>query len=614
MRTISIAILCLVISVQGIRAQVKKNIHAQEIKSQEIKPIAAETNQVVVLYENTGYSGQSKSLGIGQIKFDDNSGLNDKISSLKVGPGMVVMIYESGDNNGGYGTFADLMEDCPDLSVYNFNDKISYVEVFSSRKPDGMIWVRGKMVNGQYIAGHWEREKANGQNPNSNIAVVGPSIPARPDDPNDLSKAPMASQAEIDELNNILDNQYGVGVIGGENARPFYYHANQPNEVVYKYQKLIDASRLPSGFMDWAKGKLAGVPLVGGTISMIPYAGQEAIELVDGLKDWILGKESTTKLIDAWYPVSEFKRTVCGKAEKNASICSQDYLHTKLTIDKDVNIDIVPGNAFNWALTNRWLRPGEQTKVIEAEVKMKNIIAYDTKTNKSAESTTPHNPLMLQIVQYTDLCVYGPWMADILDIDAKVPIPFTDDNIDLGKLDINTNDEIHPVNQLWYKKGNEIQLIAIADGNGYFEKKSASEIEASGINHTMRFYIAFHIPATIRTNAVNNTSGTMEYEINGIGFDFTDNTDAITRTDEYALKYNGVPRIKVHDNSIIKIQKTHSVMFDKVRTRPDGSIQGYIIVETLPIVKKGGSINITVKRSDLSAAGINTGVVQPINH
>jgi hypothetical protein len=606
MRNPIIAALCFIAIPCNIICQVRKPLLVNTkpgVRVDVIQPLT----QSVTLYENTNFTGRSKSLSPGSYRLNSAADVSDVVASIKVPAGVVAVIYENADEGGGYGISVDLMEDCPNLSVYNFNNKVSYVNIFSAKNSAGLIWVRSQNSGGQFVAGHWERQRANGQNPNGIVAVVGPSLPPHAEDPNDLSKAPLATQSEIDEFNNVVNNQSGIGVLGGENSRPFYYHANQPNEVVYKYQKLIDVTRLPSGFLDWANHKLQDkVPIIGGALGLIPYTGEIVIESIDVMKDWLVTRKSTTKWIDSWYPVKENKITVCGTADTNSFICSQDYLHTQLTIDKDVNLDITPSDNFKWVLTNRWLRSNEQAPKLEAEVKTSNLFDYDTKSNKSVETTAPHNPLLLKIAKNTNVCVFGPWMADILDIDGidvKIPIPFTNDQIDLSKLDINTNDEIHPINQLWYKNGAEMQLIAIADGNGYFDKTGNGEIEASGLNHTRSFYIAFQIPNISGNTSANGVSNP-EYNIDAIGFDFDNNPATAIQTQTFALKYHGDVRIKVNDNSIIKVQKTHSVSFDKVRTRPDGSIQGYIVVETMPIIRRGGSINITVKRIDQQQGGI----------
>jgi hypothetical protein len=380
----------------------------------------------------------------------------------------------------------------------------------------------------------------------------------------DLSAVPLATQGEIDTLNNILENQIGVGVLGGDNTKPFY-HINESNKW-YVYQKRFDPSRLPAGFIAYVKDKWPSI-LVGDPVSL-RLTGY-MIEVTDKIKDALFGRASTEAWIDCWVPAKENKVTVCGKAEKKSFVCDQDELHTKLTVDKDINLDLVPGKNFEWVLNNPWLT---KARVVETEVKA---------TNLFAESTTPHNPLLLQIPQYLNVCVYGPWMADILDIEG----------VDYH---LQTNDEVHPINQLWYKKGEETQLIAIADETAYFEKTGGGGIEASGLNHAMRFYIAFHIPAHFKPH--HNSVGLRypEYDINGVGFDFTDNPDNDIQTRVILLKNHDEVRMKINDNSFVKLQKTHNIFFEQIRTRPDGSFQGYIVVETVPIVKRGGSINISV--------------------
>jgi hypothetical protein len=189
-------------------------------------------------------------------------------------------------------------------------------------------------------------------------------------------------------------------------------------------------------------------------------------------------------------------------------------------------------------------------------------------------------------------------MGDILDLNLKVPIPFTDSKIALGNIDLRKNNEIHPMNQIWRKVGNETQLVAIVDGTGYFQKIGNNEVAASGLGQRMRFYIAFSMPAKQPVA----TQVTREYNIDGIAFDATDNPVLDIQPETLTFKYKGVVRLKINDNPTVRLQRTHKVFFDKVRTRADGSVQGYIVVETEPISKQGGSINIFVK--DVSKSSV----------
>ena len=108
----------------------------------------------------------------------------------------------------------------------------------------------------------------------------------------------------------------------------------------------------------------------------------------------------------------------------------------------------------------------------------------------------------------------------------------------------------------------------------------------------MRFYIAFLLPGQ-RASAVGSDS--LIYEVNGVGFEFTERPFSDVLPQTYVLKSSGDIKVTVKDNSLIRSQRTHKVFFDKIRKRTDGSVQGYIVVETEPINKQGGSINIFVK-------------------
>jgi hypothetical protein len=131
-------------------------------------------SQSVVIYEHANFAGRSQSLGVGNHVLSD---LNDAASSIKVPAGFVAMVFESAESKGGYGIWVDFLEDQPDLVKYDFNDKVSYVRVFEAKRPPGWIWARNSMRSGVFMAGHWERPRAN--TPPNTVAVVGPPVPPR---------------------------------------------------------------------------------------------------------------------------------------------------------------------------------------------------------------------------------------------------------------------------------------------------------------------------------------------------------------------------------------------------------------------------------------------------
>ena len=144
-----------------------------------------------------------------------------------------------------------------------------------------------------------------------------------------------------------------------------------------------------------------------------------------------------------------------------------------------------------------------------------------------------------------NVCLYGPWMADILDINASFGVPATDDRIP-ARVHLRKNNEIIGINQMWRRKGDEIQLVSIVDGTGYFKNIGNNEVQASGLSQRMRFYVAFEFAA--RETAVTPN---IEYDVNGVSFDLTGGqglSDFQPHT--VTLKYDGATRVKINDNSV----------------------------------------------------------------
>jgi len=135
------------------------------------------TQGPVTLFSDRHFAGSSVPLDEGDTRFPAD--FNDTASSIHVAPGYGAVLYEYANEYGGYGAWVDLLEDCPDLSVYGFDKKTSYVHVFRTER-DGFVWARGAMRDGQFIPGHWERKRASGGSDlNSTVAVVAPPLPAR---------------------------------------------------------------------------------------------------------------------------------------------------------------------------------------------------------------------------------------------------------------------------------------------------------------------------------------------------------------------------------------------------------------------------------------------------
>ena len=129
----------------------------------------------VTIYDAVNFGGRSAILAVGGTRLSGAGAPIDKVSSIKVPSGTVAVVYELADNAGGYGRSADLMEDYSDLSTLGLAG-ISYVEIFLAERDAPAridapartgaagattaaiqeVWARGAVVNGAYVAGHWQ--------------------------------------------------------------------------------------------------------------------------------------------------------------------------------------------------------------------------------------------------------------------------------------------------------------------------------------------------------------------------------------------------------------------------------------------------------------------------
>lgn len=501
--------------------------------------------QKVFFYDGKNFSGKSKSFGVGTFELKSKDDLNNLISSVKIPKDYVLLAHDLPPGTGKSASI-DLVKDAPDLSVLKFDNKISHISIFYALRGDH-IWEPGYLnTMGEWVPGHWER-KTQGHGPTDDLKYTG-----------------VPTQEELDRFQRVKTNQMGVAVLAGETTKAFYFHHNDENERTYKYDKVIDYSKLPKegiARLEDAMGK-AGV-------FMKPL--EASLEVVGAVKDWIFGNKNTLTSMDCWFPTSEYKQTVCGRLKEHAYICPQDFAHTELTIDQDVNLNITISPAFADFKKNRWLDDSHSS--IEGEVFPAMLTG----------SLKPKNPAFLKPTENKEVCFFGPWMGDVLDVEV------------LGKnIDLRQHNEIHPMNQIWYRDNSETTLIAAVDGTGYFDKKGNGEIAASGLGQRMTFHVAFEIPASLMRDSM--TSKKITYHVNSVGFDYTDKPgDAVKKT--VSLQYKGKEKIAFVFNTL-SVGDNFTWKFDEIRLRDDGSIQGYLMLETSAITQSGGSINLFVKRID----------------
>ena len=105
------------------------------------------------------------------------------------------MVHNEADASGGFGVFAQFLEDHPDLSAFGLDNAISYVHVFEAQraiivrdhrhKPSAnrrstVVWARDSTPNGRFVPGHWEPIPASGPPANPTVVVsptrYGPNL------------------------------------------------------------------------------------------------------------------------------------------------------------------------------------------------------------------------------------------------------------------------------------------------------------------------------------------------------------------------------------------------------------------------------------------------------
>lgn len=370
--------------------------------------------QNVVLYEGANYTGGSKTLTPGNYLLSD---FNDMASSIKVSGGLVAVICEHGSATMGYGITVDLMENHPDLSVFNFNDKVSYISVFYAEKENKYVWVRNSMQNGQFMPGLWQRK---GVNPPPNMGpVVSPSRPG----PVPTSPSVLATNGP-----NTTITSLGIQSSEGKNL--------------------------------WEIARNSQMNIIGNEYRGLEEIGTAAIERASN-------NRAIPNFINFWYPqkrqrdhrsVVYFKRTLAGTVKGTRQVFYEGTFE-----DFDANIDIYPDPGYMYLLTDA--HPPKLTNIMKLPYYGSLGYAgegscpekFVTLEAEMAEDFRPGKGYIARIKEMADtrigkkICVYGVWIWD----EGHCCHP-----------------EIHPAEQLWWSEpqanGTKYNLNVICDASRRF--------------------------------------------------------------------------------------------------------------------------------------------------
>ncbi|MEA2663141.1 MAG: phospholipase [Candidatus Eremiobacteraeota bacterium] len=357
----------------------------------------------VTVFADPNFAGRSRTLDIGQYRFRTPDDFNDVISSIRVPAGLAAMLFEDADDGGGFGRSVDLLEDCPDLSKYGFNDKTSFVVVFSTVRP-GFVWIRNSIQNGTFVNGHWERERASGPPPPNHTAVVSPPLPPH-------AAAPKPTVIQVTGGRSVITS------LGAQTA--------------------LDASQ-------WDHAGTHQMGVIGSDFRGVEEIGSAAFERASN-------NPAIPDSFNFWYPQRQprdhrsivyFKRTLAGKLKE---VRIADITGTYQ--DFDLNIDITPNAPYQYLIADG--HPREYTTIMHAEWTLSahthgqpscdddaskaefTFVEAEVQPSADIHGATAQklNDLILARGGQ-DICVYGPWIYD------------------KGHC---CHAEIHPAEQIWWR-------------------------------------------------------------------------------------------------------------------------------------------------------------------
>lgn len=491
---------------------------------------------VVVLYDGIGFTGQSKML-----KADSAyrlSDFNDVTSSIRVPAGLVAVIYEHVDNGGGYGISVDLMEDCPDLSRYNFDNITSYVIVLNSvksitprehdgtaGKPSNYYYARGRTTNGEFVPGTWQREMANGQMPDNSVAVVSPPIAQH-----------ITTSPSVLVVNGPVTTIANLGVQSIE------------------------------GVMLWETAMNDQMGIIGNDFRGIEEIGSACFERASN-------NIALPNYVNFWYPQKQlrdhrpvvyYKRTLSGTLN-HTEIATIDGTYE----DHDLNIDIVPSPKYQYLINDG--HPYEYTDIMSLEW---NGTAHklgqadcDHEDRSFIESEVDINPVANNTI-YTALknslgrpvCVYGVWLYD------------------KGHC---CHPEIHPAEQIWRNdalgNGKKYFCSVVCDGSERFwwrkQMDDGTKLKPWGAPPVKGlFAIAFEYTFPLARFQI---SATKKFEA-----DYIDHYNLIeypNANKTYNLVYQGKTIVSfIPHNSAFKVSFEHVGMV----LGSSNKIRGFLVIET----------------------------------
>ena len=502
-------------------------------------------DSTVVIYEQLDFTGRSQMLGAGDHRLADW-----KPASVRVPAGLVAYLYESADAAGGHGISVDLMEDHTNLSEFGLNGNVSFVSVFPSMR-EGFFWARNTMSNGQFVAGHWERNRAGG-NPVNDVAVASSPLPSRlPPSPTSIQRqgttwtiTNLGPQSSADAvLWNMADST--MGVIGSDFRGPQEIGSAQ-------FERASNNIAIPDWFNFWYPNKQTN------DHRSVVYFKRTLIGVI------------TDKITKNWSGVVNDPGSPGGSRRISGTYDLSDVPHieriTGTYPDHDLTIDVAPFADYMYLINDS--HEPERSRIVQ----MKNLVDSDhdpcTDPFIKVEAEIDAGDVAKQIVATAlqkrvgkQVAMYGPWIYDVGHCDHP---------------------EIHPAEEIWWTEngpnGSEVyHLNVFADSSERFWWRSqmddGTKLRPWGAPPiTGVFALAFEVPIDATRP---NPGGGRRFEVESTDFR---NVAAFPDSDKvYDLVYGGATLA-----SFIPHNDAFKVSFEKVGLKPGASnvVRGFLVIET----------------------------------
>jgi hypothetical protein len=487
-------------------------------------PVANQT--VVTLYDEPNYLGAFKTLGPGQYVLSD---FNDVTSSIKVPAGMVAYLYEHASPTQGYGQGVDLLEDNVNLAAINFDNKASYITIFSATRDANYVWVRNYIRDGVFVSGHWERKRANPGAPNT-VAVVSPPI-----------EGPVPTSPSVLAVNGATTTISSLGI--------------QPVEGKLLWERAVNNQLRVIG------NDYRGIEEIG---SACFERASNNIAIPDNINFWYPQKQRNDNR-----SVVYFKRTLVGLIQY-----ADNFIKSGTYEDYDMNIDIAPDPPFMYLLTDAH-KPehtalmktqyyGSFGKSGDGECPDK----FETLEAEISDRRSPSSGYQSKLVQMSrnrygqKLAVYGVWLYD------------------MGHC---CHPEIHPAEQAWWNEpegsARKFNFSVFCDASARYWWRSQmddgtkirpwAEPPIKGL-----FAIAFEYPLPA-SNLGSVNYPTKQFEVANLEHS---NVIEYPNADQvYNLVYDGKKIV-----SFVPHNNAFKVSFEHVGISPDNKnmIRGFLVIET----------------------------------